>query len=390
MKFLNTTLLLILLSINFYGQEIITGQLLDSNTKKGLEYATVYINGTTVGTTTDQNGFFTLKVKTIPCQLIASHVSYETKALPILLKDKKLSIYLEPKNILIQKVSVKSKNRRDRNLKLFKDNFLGTDKWGENAILVNEEALHFKWDYKQEVANGITFKADPESISTITTKEKGKNQTIIKRPYCLKVTASEPLKIELPLLGFKLHVDLIDFSLEDPYSLKGSISSFLGYYYFNNIAHENKSEEQKINKNRLLAYYNSAQHFLKSVYEKDIHKNGYRIFEEGRNPKNFEKCYNEFFIDNNVVVKNSKAYVSGLNKKKLFVFFYSNYKGHPKDQNNHKGGRVIQSPIYFLNDTCVINSNGTISDNSIMFAPVIGNKKVGSLLPDNFTPEKIL
>jgi len=387
MKFLKTTLLLILISINFYGQETITGQLFDSNTKKALEYATVYINGTTAGTTTDQNGFFTLKNVAIPCQLIASHVSYETKALQILTKDKKLSIYLEPKNILIQNVSVKSKNRRAKNLKLFKDNFLGTDKWGEKAILLNEEALHFSWQYQEDIINGVTFTVKPESI---TTKEKGINLTSIKRPFRLKVTASEPLKIDLPLLGYKLHVDLVDFSLDDPYSLKGSISSFLGYYYFNTITPKNKSEQQKINKNRLLAYYNSAQHFLKSVYDKDIHKNGYRIYEEGRNPKNFEKCYNEFFIDNNVVVKNNKAYVIGLDKKKLFVFFYYNYKGHAKDQNSHKGGRVIQSPVYFLNDTCVINSNGTISDNSIMFAPVIGNKKVGSLLPDNFAPEKLL
>ena len=51
------------------GQKTITGIVLDSLTQEPLPLATVYINGTTQGTTTDHDGRFELKVSSYPVTL---------------------------------------------------------------------------------------------------------------------------------------------------------------------------------------------------------------------------------------------------------------------------------------------------------------------------------
>jgi hypothetical protein len=45
------------------------------------------------------------------------------------------------------------------------------------------------------------------------------------------------------------------------------------------------------------------------------------------------------------------------------------------------------SRIYFLKDTCIIRADGSRPDNSIMFGPKIGDKRIGAMLPDDFQPD---
>ncbi len=60
-----------------------SGKVEDEESGVGVAYATIYVNGTTIGTSSNLDGLFQLKGITLPCELIVSHVSYELQALYI-------------------------------------------------------------------------------------------------------------------------------------------------------------------------------------------------------------------------------------------------------------------------------------------------------------------
>lgn len=60
------------------AQNIVSGRVVDSLTNEPVAFATVYLDGTTVGTTTDDDGRFSLDVnpRYLPATIIVSHLNY--------------------------------------------------------------------------------------------------------------------------------------------------------------------------------------------------------------------------------------------------------------------------------------------------------------------------
>jgi hypothetical protein len=68
----------------FVHSQNISGTVIDDRTKEPLFGATVYIDGTTIGTITDFNGDFKLELKkTLNSLLVISYLGYETKVYQI-------------------------------------------------------------------------------------------------------------------------------------------------------------------------------------------------------------------------------------------------------------------------------------------------------------------
>ncbi|MDD5185400.1 MAG: carboxypeptidase-like regulatory domain-containing protein [Paludibacter sp.] len=78
------------------GQNSVKGLVLNLENQNPVSDATVYINGTTRGTSTDSNGLFELKDVSYPCQLMVRQVGYEMQVLNLdnPIKDK-LAIFLK-------------------------------------------------------------------------------------------------------------------------------------------------------------------------------------------------------------------------------------------------------------------------------------------------------
>lgn len=77
MKSFYTCLFLLLISISYSQDIILKGKILDEN-KSPLPGANVYFEGTTIGTITDVNGYFELKlVSDINSILVISYIGYE-------------------------------------------------------------------------------------------------------------------------------------------------------------------------------------------------------------------------------------------------------------------------------------------------------------------------
>lgn len=126
-------ILILLFPFQLFCQTL-TGTITDSKTNEPIEFATVYINGTTKGTISDKNGNFTLDKFIIPCQVVVSHISYIPIIFPL---DDTLKlnrgIKLNPRIIELRQVSVEEQNLRKENLKHFYEEFFGTDVWGQKC-----------------------------------------------------------------------------------------------------------------------------------------------------------------------------------------------------------------------------------------------------------------
>jgi hypothetical protein len=78
-----------------------------------------------------------------------------------------------------------------------------------------------------------------------------------------------------------------------------------------------------------------------------------------------------------------------LSKHCFYINYYSDFRDFPIDMSKTTFyDQSNYSEIYFLHDTCVIRKDGTRPENSIVFGPGIGRKRVGAILPNNYEPEK--
>ncbi|MDD4922125.1 MAG: hypothetical protein PHS30_06565, partial [Bacteroidales bacterium] len=59
-------------------------------------------------------------------------------------------------------------------------------------------------------------------------------------------------------------------------------------------------------------------------------------------------------------------------------------------KNPQKGIECKESYVYFLKDPCSISADGNIPEGkNIMFGGVLSNKKVGALLPSDYTIDDV-
>jgi hypothetical protein len=345
-----------------------TGTLLDITTAQPIEFATVYVSGTTNGTISDKNGNFSIDKLTYPCEIVVSHISY----VPIIFplddnSDHNRKILMHQRIIELRQVSVKEKNLRKENIKQFYVEFFGADVWGRNAKLENEGKLIFNTEY---------FDGNAPNTELI-----GKQKSFI-------VEASAPLKIILPLLGYNLQFDLVKFSKSYNDDYKDYEIHIWGYYYFKPFERNSRIKAKKYNRNRLDVYYNSAQHFSRSLYDKKLRENGYLVFEYLRNddPK-VPWIRKEFELDSCLIFNNEEAIVTGLKNRIFYLNYYYDHRGFPLNLNNRYERDRKMSKIYFLHDECVIRKDGTRPGGSITFGASIGEKRVGATLPSDYYPD---
>jgi len=365
MKILLLGLFLIPLIVS--GQTI-NGTVKDSTTGKPIDFATIYVSGTTHGTLSGKDGKFSLPFHDVipPFQLVISHVSYTNKVIQISdVTDLNLNISLSPKVVEIHQVSVVEKGFRKFNVRHFENIFLGADSWGRNANLKNDSVLIFETEY---------FEGD-----TMKQRRTGKMKSF-------RVRSDVPLQIELPALGYDLQIDLIHFSEKYVSESNSYLISSLGYFYYKPRETYTKHQENRYDFNRLKAYYFSPMHFTRSLFENNLAENGYKVFTSNYSVGNrsFEKT--RLNPDSCVTFTADSALVTGLNNRCFYVDYYCDGKGFPSQAESKKYIEIRYSDICFFSDTCIIRKDGTRPGSSIVFGPGLGSKRIGAMLPGNYQP----
>lgn len=114
MNILKIIIILTLVLKGLYGlgqTSIINGTIIDSETKKPVEFASVIISGTSIGALSDENGKFSIQNVSLidGVQLLVSHIAYEKLELKFE-NSNKLNIKLQPTTVNLDEVTVKPVN----------------------------------------------------------------------------------------------------------------------------------------------------------------------------------------------------------------------------------------------------------------------------------------
>jgi len=241
--------LLLCISLSTFSQTYIEGKV-TTNTNEDLDGASVYLNNTTIGTTTNSKGEFKLKVNKGNYDLVISFIGHTTSRIKINtnLKVDFLHIKLTPEINILDEVVLRKTKYDDEwkyNLSRFKSLFLGKTKLAEKAIILNPKTLYFEYNVKNDE---------------------------------LIAEAREPLIIKHEGLGYLITYDLVSFSV------KKNRLFFSGYARYGNLK---KKVKKKWKHNRLEAYNGSQMHFLRSLLKKELTQDGFLInqFKRELNPE---------------------------------------------------------------------------------------------------------
>ncbi|GAB5551131.1 MAG: hypothetical protein Sapg2KO_07220 [Saprospiraceae bacterium] len=366
-----------------FGQTTLSGYLIEEDSGKPVEFATAYINGTTIGAVSDGKGFFQLKKIKYPLDLVVSHLSYESAVVHLETAPKEpLQVKLKSRAVNLSSIKVVDNDLRKRNVQQFIENFIGRDEFGKAANLTNDQVLLFNKDYEKVKATrgNIQINVGGKNIN-----EEGYRE----RPVNMKVSAQGPLVIDQPALGYKIRVDLESFQLNYAYRLGQSQTVYwLGYYFFEPYKVENDRLQKRYEKNREKAYYHSPQHFLQALYSQQLGASGYQLFQRRKDPDTNETIYERFDIAPYLKYTDEETLViTDLKDVVLDVLYYPKANGKPKNVTKNAKGAPIQSLIQFMDPQCVVRADGTMPSYSIRFGGQLAEKKVGAMLPDNYRIE---
>jgi len=226
------------------GQSTISGKIVDSASKEPLRGASVFCQNTTIGTTTNKDGEFTLQLKSGGYELIISYTGYQTRQMRINHTDNRLpDIEMSKEEKSLGEVFIKSNNEVkdgwEKYGSFFTEHFIGTTPNAAACVLQNPEVLKFYF---------------------------------LKRSNKLRVMASEPLLVENKSLGYNLRYQLDSFV----YYYNTDINLYRGFC--NNIQMEGSDSSRDIwAANRKMAYYGSKLQFMRSYYDSTLKEDGFSI-----------------------------------------------------------------------------------------------------------------
>jgi len=236
----------IVLSSHLYA-EVRQGVVLDIETRKPIARASVYINGSTFGTSCNDEGVFFLHgFPTPPYKIHISAIGYETEVFEIskTSEDNTITIFLKPKNLELQEFVVQAPVRNGWRLygKKFIEDFIGYSNFAAQCKILNPEVLQFFYDENERI---------------------------------LQVYAEEPLIIENNALGYKITYWLDHFGR----SYKTGALSYQGSVQFKDLITERTRNVtvRRWQENRLSAYNGSIQHFIVSLYHNRTEEEGFEV-----------------------------------------------------------------------------------------------------------------
>ena len=217
--------------------------------------AAIYLNNTSIGTTTDDKGEFELRLKSRNVEIIVSYLGYETIKYTLDSENiyKKLIFQLIRKVNVLNEVVIKSRREkmsaraRAFYLKRFKNSFLGRSNLASTCKILNEDDIELYYN---------------------------------KKTQTLEVYVSEPIIIKNSGLGYLVNYELIDYK-QTPTRI-----SYLGYAKYEDLE-GSKRKKRRWEKQRKKAYNGSSMHFVRSLREGVFSNEGFVVdqFKLVPNPK---------------------------------------------------------------------------------------------------------
>lgn len=322
MKSIIFVFLFVSYGLTAYNQ-VIKGTILDKETSEKIVFAAVYFNGSFVGTPSDKNGNFALDITgNANKPLTISALGYFSVTLTDFSIEKPLVIYLTPKVFELKEVVINAK-AREKNLRMFKENFLGTSENALRCEIMNEKDIT------------ITFENDT-----------------------LRAYASKPILITNRGLGYKETYYLDAFW----FHTKRNAFFISGNMVFNEDLSNDKSKQSYYKINREHTYRGSRMHFFRALWENDLATEGFSLKNIGEG----EIQYSNIVVQPDSLKKYLKYH--GM----LGVYYYQ---------------RLTTSWITFLSEYVYFDKRGYFDPFAISWDGAMSKQRVADLLPYEYTTE---
>ncbi len=250
-----TFIFILLINVIGYSQNTVTGKIIDVETQEPIDGASIYFDGTTIGTVSTNNGNFKLTYKqSTKALLVVSSMGYEAQQFQITAKETNLKVIsLQPSIESLDEVMLETDPwSRKKKLNYFREWFLGVDYKNKRCKILNEDDIQLRFS-----------------------------------PSKKEMTANTPqtLIIENKYLGYKIHYQLQDFVLRfnetSDYDGNKYYSPYSFYYIGTSFFKELKRKtKKKFKKRRAETYLGSITHFMRALANKQLKENDYKIFYE--------------------------------------------------------------------------------------------------------------
>ncbi len=274
MKFSYITLIILLISgLRAYAQTTLEGRIVDGLTGKPIPAASVFLNNSSVGVRTDEEGDFRFRIsKPGNYEVVVSSLGYEALFFFIQVDGSKLArhqIQLEPKQQALQEVVIEADPGAGwrRWGKLFTEAFIGSGRNARSCKILNKEVIYFEFDKKKNF---------------------------------LKAFASAPILVENKALGYRIEYTLADFEMD----FKNGTQYYAGFPFFSDI-----KEGRSFVRRREAAYKGSMMHFLRSLYELNLPEDVFSVHHILLEP-NREKVRVRQLLRSGTAVQDSSHYYS--------------------------------------------------------------------------------
>jgi hypothetical protein len=341
------------------AQNVIAGTVTTEGGKP-LNSATVFISGSQRITMCDETGHFKLgDIEDGSYQLTVTMVGYSPYAENVVVQGKSvtLDIRLKHKQIMLDQVNIGGKDDWDVHFKKFREAFLGDTKNAQACVIVNPKVINFS-------------------------TKKG----------LLLADADDFLIIENPKLGYRIKYLLKDFG----YNTKTQLTLYSGETSFEPMKGTPKMQKSW-DKNRLEAYRGSFMHFLRSVYQNTVLKEGFIINGIYRNYYSTNLVYPVLLIDQRPVRFDTLANVIDTSfisfKFKPLMFTYDPRKA--KYSKTNMGYTVMKEVkiddkttiIRLFTKEAVIDRQGAHRDfRDFLIEGNLAKYRVGDQLPFEYQP----
>jgi CarboxypepD_reg-like domain len=337
----------------------LSGSVKDSATGRPIPGVSVFLNSTSKGTVTHDDGSFTLYgIPPGRYELIVSAIGYATIAVQIsthhLPPSLNITLHNQASELAAVTVEPYLKNGWKKWGKLFWDNFIGTTANANDCTIKNKDALRFRYYLKSRK---------------------------------LTVNAVEPLIITNKALGYDLEYRLESFSVD----FTTNIISYFGYPFFREMPTDDSSRQQKWAHARKIAYLGSMMHFMRSLYQGSLQQDGFIVEHEIQVPNIEKERVKAIYVPNvtktdSIPIDTLHHYWAVLREPDYFVQKVKNYDN-----------LVTVNPdqtrsFFFTGDFTVIYGNGhlgiayTESSMELMYPTKIEVEENGSYYP----PETLL
>lgn len=342
-------LLLLLLCTGTIWAQNIAGHVYSAADGRPLEGASVYLDGTTLSTTTDADGYFKVtSTQQYSAGLVVSFIGFQTQRIADPYKNgQPLIINLVPEILNLKEVVV-SKNKplfsRQQMLNAFKEQFLGTSDAARSCTILNENDIYLTYD---------------------------------EQTFTLNAEAEKPILVRNTTLQYDISYDLKSFrvkfrakSIDKIDALTCNIS---GYTLF-----RDRSKNGNANRLRQEAYYGSVPHLMKTLSNNSWDKGGFYMY----------KLHSKFRPQDLLQVTDS----AGVKKvkvlpeaKQIQKAYNRQFKSDEEVTFNVSDRRNRTSFIIFNQDEFYIDKNGMVFPlEALMFGGYLGSLKTGDMLPADY------